>query len=116
MNWYLINLKNKNIGELSKFILKIFKMDKNIKIIIINENLIKREFKNHKKKYYYIHTKYIGNYKKKFLKTCKNKEIIKNSILKMIKNNIFKKNIKKNIKFLKKANLLFNLKNKILYF
>ncbi len=114
--WYIFNIKNKTIGKISEFIVKIIKT-KN-KIILINENLIKFYKKKYKNKFFYKHTGYIGNLKKKsFIKIYEKnkKELILNSLLKMFKNNKSKKFIKKNIKFLKKNNDIKFYKSKILY-
>ncbi|WP_259286129.1 uL13 family ribosomal protein [Candidatus Nasuia deltocephalinicola] len=115
--WYIFNIKNKTIGKISKFIIKIIKIK--CKIILINENFINFYKKKYKNKFVYKHTGYIGNLKKKnYIKIYDNdkKELILNSLLKMFKNNKSKKFIKKNIKFFKKNNKNIKFyKSKILY-
>lgn len=84
----------------------------------MNENLIKFYKKKYKNKFFYKHTGYIGNLKKKnFIKIYNNnkKELILNSLIKMFKNNKSKKFIKKNIKFLKNNKDMKIYKSKILY-
>lgn len=113
--WYIFNVKNKTIGEISKYIIKIIKIKS--KIILINENLIKFYKKKYKNKFFYKHTGYIGNLKKKKIIEIYNnnkKELILNSLIRMFKNNKSKKFIKKNIKFSKKENIKF-YKSKVLY-
>ncbi len=114
--WYIFNIKDKTIGKISEFIIKIIKIKG--KIILINENFIKFYKKKYKNKFFYKHTGYIGNLKKKsFIKIYNNnkKELILNCLLKMFKNNKSKKFIKKNIKFLKKNKNIKFYKSKILY-
>ncbi|WP_259288730.1 uL13 family ribosomal protein [Candidatus Nasuia deltocephalinicola] len=114
--WYVFNIKNKTIGKISEFIIRIIKIKG--KIILINENLIKFYKKKYKNKFFYKHTGYIGNLKKKnFIKIYINnkKELILNSLIKMFKNNKSKKFIKKNIKFLKNNRDMKFYKSKILY-
>ncbi|XXS36692.1 MAG: uL13 family ribosomal protein [Candidatus Nasuia deltocephalinicola] len=124
MIWYILNVKNKGLGEISKFIIFFFKNNNKLKntkkkIIIINENLIKFIDSKYKKKFFYKHSGYLGGLKKKnFIDIYKKnkKELIKNSLLKMLKNYKIKKNIFKILFFLKEIKSINKIKSKIIYF
>ncbi len=114
--WYIFNIKNKTIGKISEFIIKIIKIKG--KIIIINEDFIDFYKKKYKNKFFYKYSGYMGGLKKKnFIKLYekKKKELILNSLIRMFKNNKSKKFIKKNIKFFKKNIDIKSYKSKILY-
>ncbi|WXB47408.1 MAG: 50S ribosomal protein L13 [Candidatus Shikimatogenerans sp. Tmey] len=120
IKWYLFDCKKKKLGRLSSLIANILIGKYNIfytpnsisnnKIILININKI--IFK--KKKKYINYTGYPGGKKIKsfkYLLTKNPKKILLHSILGMIKNNLLKKYIKKNI-FLYTSNERFIINNK----
>jgi len=107
--WYLVDAKGKNLGRLSTRIAKILRgkdkviftphVDCGDFVIVINAKDIDVTGDKKKKKIYYSHSGYVGNLKKKNLKTMLSKKpefVIKNAVKGMLPHNILgRKQLKK---------------------